>query len=87
MVFLLPISKSLGQTPFPRGCGTHHYDSLKRAKDPTFDLSRDQFERKLQQNIKRRLAQKTSTEELIYTIPVVVHVIYSNQFPTNEYSG
>ncbi len=78
---LLSINKSLGQTIFHRGCATHAYDSLTRAKHPAFDLSREQFERKLQQNIKRKLAQKTSAEELIYTIPVVVHVIYSDQFP------
>lgn len=81
---LLLANKSLGQNTFQRGCATPKYDSLARAKNPAFDLSRDQFERKLQQHIKRKSAQKTSAEELIYTIPVVIHIIYSDNFPQSN---
>lgn len=84
VVFLLISHNSIGQSTFNRGCATHTYDSLLRAKNQAFDLSREQFERKLQQNIKRKSAQKTSADELIYTIPVVVHIVHSDKFPLSN---
>lgn len=73
--------QSFGQNTYDRGCATHAYDSLARAKNPAFNLSRERFEQNLQQNIKRKSALKTTAEELIYTIPVVIHVIYSDKTP------
>lgn len=79
-LFLLSLNLSFSQEHFHRGCATHTLDSILRAKNTTYDISRKSFEKNLQKTIKEKTAQRiANTEELIYTIPVVVHIIYNDE--------
>lgn len=66
-----------------RGCASHILDSIHRSENPGFNLARRSLEKKIQSSSKKqRLTNSESS--FIYTIPVVVHVIYnSNKSLTN----
>ncbi len=79
------------QTIPPRGtnttsyqrCATDYYDSLRRAQNPAYDQLRAQFEQAFLQWLQQSQIQLQAGQ--VYTIPVVVHVVYANsaQNPTN----
>lgn len=79
---------SLHAQIFHRGCASHTADSTQRAEDENYDIARKSFEKKLvSNNTKSRTAQST-TEEFVYSIPVVVHIVHNASTPfsnvTNE---
>ena len=60
-----------------RNCGT--MDNLERLKsnDPSIEVNMQEIERQTSQWIANQTAQKSSGVAVVYTIPVVVHVVYN----------
>lgn len=80
LVCCIALNFSFGQH-YHRGCGTYHLDSLRQASNPDYKKSRDNFEKSIQRVKKSRHLNRSSNSpasELIYTIPVVFHVVYSS---------
>ena len=65
-------------------CATDEYDFQKRANDPQFDLMRRQFIQAFQTWLQNMDLSRLS-QNVVYTIPVVVHVVYNtpSQNPTD----
>ncbi len=59
-------------------CNATYHDSLRCHQHPNYAKHRHQFEEKLQKRIALKKAMKTAeTEEEVYRIPVVVHVVHN----------
>lgn len=67
-----------------RGCVSHKLDSINRANNPDFDKARTALEKNIQKDSRKQ--KTTSDQSFVYTIPVVVHVIYNPSTPTSNIS-
>ena len=68
-----------------RGCATHVLDSIKRSENADYNLARRSLEKKIQSTAtKQRIASYDNS--FIYTIPVVVHVLYDPSTPSSNIS-
>jgi len=61
-------------------CGQVQYENYLRSKDPYYDMKKERMEKQIQLQIQKFMEQKQSgnpTPFTLYTIPTVVHVVYS----------
>src|SRR4051812_4080063 len=70
-VSVLPVS---AQTPNPQRCGTMEHMEYMMSQDPGLRQRMVQDEQLLQQQIQHDAVSRNSNA--VYTIPVVVHVVY-----------
>jgi hypothetical protein len=61
-----------------RKCGHHEYIEMLTEEDPGFPARREMIEHAMQQWIKDNPAQVSGQQKVVYTIPVVVHVLYNS---------
>lgn len=68
-----------------RGCASHILDSIHRSENPSFNLARRSLEKKIQSSSKKQRLS-TTDNSFIYTIPVVVHIVYDPNVPSSNIS-
>ena len=75
--FTVPTSSYSNTLTTYQRCATDEHDQWKRSQDPQFDLMRRQFIQAFQQWIQHMDLSKVPAN-VVYTLPVVVHVVYNN---------
>jgi len=75
-IFISNCYFSYCQVNKPKHCASHYWDSLQLAANPEYAAKRTSFENELSTYIDRK--KKSSPDNSIYQIPVVVHIIHNN---------
>ncbi|MDP4266519.1 MAG: M43 family zinc metalloprotease [Bacteroidota bacterium] len=78
IILLFASTISFAQNNSERRCGSNEY--LKRciSKDSSIAIKIKNIEENIQKQINNNIYNQKSTESAVYTIPVVVHVVYNN---------
>ena len=76
LLFLCVSIVCLSQTPKPHHCASPYWDSLQLANNPNYAKARQQYETKLPSYISR--IKKDASNDKIYQLPVVIHIVHNN---------
>jgi len=66
------------QQDYSNKCGQAQYHEYLRSKDPKFDMKMQQMEDAIQQWITDHPEDSEERGSVVWTIPLVVHVVYNN---------